>query len=346
MADAGVPTQAAPVEMKTKVFLTIDTEFSIGGAFKSALPLEPIGAQNVLCEVAGRSEGLGFMVDTFAQHGLHATWFVEALQTSYFGPGPMGELAQRIVAAGHDVQLHLHPVWTYFDHTQWRSRLAEVAPNDDLHGRSVEQLVAWMQRGIDVFGIWGLPPPVALRTGNLMVDRNVYRAMNQLGLKVASNIADAVFQPTEPALRFNGGVRAVEGITELPVLSYSGLRLGRCVQRKALTITGSSAGEACALLDRAHAAGVGAVVLLTHCHEFVKGDMRGSLAPDRVNQRRLQAVCSHLQRHASRFEVTTMDRMVGLAQGAASVADPLLAAPLHHALARLVQNKLNELNLV
>jgi len=332
--------------MRTRVFLTIDTEFSIGGTFHSPQTLEPIGAQNVLCEVAGRSEGLQFMLDTFAEHGLRATWFAETLQTAYFGPRPMGQLVRRIADAGHDVQLHLHPVWTYFDHADWRERLATVPPNDDLHGRSVEQLMVWIRRGLAVFEAWGLSPPVALRTGNLMVDRSVYAAMRQVGLGVSSNIARAVFEPAEATLRFNSGVRLIEGITELPVFTYADLRLGSRTHRKVLTVTGSSSGEAVSLLEGAHAARAGAVVLLTHCHEFVKGDMRGRLYVDRVNQRRLQAVCRHLARHSSRFEVTTMDRMVGLAEREPSPTDALIRVPLHHTLVRLVQNKLNELNLV
>ncbi len=205
--------------MKTKVFLTIDTEFSIGGAFHDPQNTQPIGAQNVMCAVGGRSEGLGFLLETFAAHGLRATFFVEALQTAYFGDEPMREIVGRIGAAGHDLQLHLHPVWTYFDHPQWQQQLALVQPNDDLQGRSVEQLVAWMQRGIDTFWRWGVPPPVALRTGNLRVDSNVYRAMSQVGLTVASNVARAVFEPAEPQLRLNSGVHLVEGVVELPVLT-------------------------------------------------------------------------------------------------------------------------------
>ena len=87
-------------------------------------------------------------------------------------------------------------------------------------------------------------------------------------------------------------------------------------------------------------------MLLTHCHEFVKGDMRGALAPDRVNQRRLDAVCRYLHDHADRFEVTTMDRMVGVPAQANAQADPLLSVPAPLAVLRLVQNKLNELNFV
>lgn len=332
--------------MKAKVFLTIDTEFSIGGAFQAPLSVQPIGAQNVLGSVAGRSEGLDCLLDTFAAHDIRATFFVEALQTAYFGDAPMGEIVQRIGSAGHDMQLHLHPVWTYFDHPQWQQQLAQVQPNDDLHGRSVAQLVQWMQRGIDTFARWGLPAPVALRTGNLMVDRNVYRAMAQVGLKVASNIARAVFEPVEPQLRFNAGIHRIEGVVELPVLTYADLRLGARTHRKALTITGSSSAETRCLLNRAHDAGAASVVLLTHCHEFVKGDMRSSLVPDRVNQRRLDDICRFLRDNTDRFEVTTMDCMAALSSREESTSDPLLSVPVPLAMMRLMQNKLNELNLV
>lgn len=332
--------------MKTKVFITIDTEFSIGGAFGAPSTLAPIGAQNVLGTVAGRSEGLGFMLDTFAEFGLPATFFVEALQTAYFGDVPMGDLARRIAAAGHDLQLHLHPVWTYFDHPQWQAELARVQPTDHLHGRQLGQLVGWMQRGIDTFARWGLPAPVALRTGNLMVDRNVYRAMSQVGLVVASNISRAVFEPQEPALQFNAGIHLIDGITELPVLTYADLRLGPRLHRKALTVTGSSFAEARHLLLQAHAAGAPSVVLLTHCHEFVKGDMRSALRPDRVNQRRLAALCRFLRQNTGRFEVSTLGGMAAMPASAAPTADPLLRVPARLALLRAAQNKLNELNVL
>lgn len=333
--------------MKTKAFLTIDTEFSIGGAFRLTSTLEPIGAQNVLAEIDGRSEGLAFLLDTFARSRVQATFFTETLHTAYFGDAPMGELVQRIAAAGHDVQLHLHPVWTYFDRPGWRERLATEAPNDDLHGQTVERLAGLMQRGVDTFARWGLPAPVALRTGNLMVDRNVYRAMRSVGLHLASNVACAVFEPAEAGLRFNAGVREVEGVTELPVLTYADLRWAGRTHRKALTITGSSTAETCCLLDRAQAAGVEAVVLLTHCHEFVKGDMRGALRPDRVNQGRLAAVCRHLAAHPDRFEARTFGSLVNVPlQPGRAEHDPLLGVPPPLALARIVHNKLNELNLV
>jgi peptidoglycan/xylan/chitin deacetylase (PgdA/CDA1 family) len=332
--------------MRTKVFLTIDTEFSIGGAFQSPMSLRPIGAQHVDWILQERSEGLGFLLDTFAAYGIRATFFVETLHTAYFGDGPMGEIARRIADSGHDLQLHLHPVWTYFDTPNWQQRLVSEKPCDDLHGRTVKQLTAWMQRGIDTFRRWKLPVPVALRTGNLMVDRNVYLAMAQLGLKVASNVARAVFEPADPALRFNGGIHRVEGVVELPVLTYADFRIGSHTHRKLLTVTGSSVGEMQCLLERAHSQRAGSVVLLTHCHEFVKGDLRKLPLVDQVNQRRLADICRYLRDHDDRFEVTTMDRMTMLSGDALPQSNALLTVPTPLAAWRLVQNKLNELNLI
>jgi len=36
-----------------------------------------------------RKHGLGFLLETFSEFGVQATFFVEALQTAYFGDEPM-----------------------------------------------------------------------------------------------------------------------------------------------------------------------------------------------------------------------------------------------------------------
>ena len=86
------------------------------------------------------------------------------------------------------------------------------------------------------------------------------------------------------------------------------------------------------------------MVLLTHCHEFVKGDMRGRLRPDRVNQKRLAGLCEHLADHADRFEVCTMGPLAEKALAPTPAAQPWLRIPNHLGMGRMLQNKLNELN--
>ena len=86
--------------MKTEVCITIDTEFSIAGAFASPQRFSPIGEEIVNCSADGRDEGLGFILETLARFGASATFFIETLQIFYFGDKysrPMGA-----VVAGRD----------------------------------------------------------------------------------------------------------------------------------------------------------------------------------------------------------------------------------------------------
>jgi len=80
---------AKPIE----VCITVDTEFSIGGNFKNP-ELSPVAEPIVLGAVDGKEHGLGFLLDSFSAFGVQATFFVEALQTAYFGDEPMGGLQE------------------------------------------------------------------------------------------------------------------------------------------------------------------------------------------------------------------------------------------------------------
>lgn len=205
--------------MKTEVCITVDIEFSIAGAFAAPERYAPLADEVVQCRVDGKEQGLGFILDSLAAHGHRATFFTEALQTTYFGDGPMARFAQRIVSAGHDVQLHLHPCWLHFQDERWRQ--PSFVPNDYCSGRTAAELDQMIQLGIEAFSRWGIARPVALRTGGFRTDRTVYRAMARAGIDLASNIGLAVMEPAEPELRVWGGQHRFDGVLEVPTLSYT-----------------------------------------------------------------------------------------------------------------------------
>jgi len=320
----------------TEICLTIDVEFSIGGAFAGMG--RPVAEPAVLCPAGGREHGLGFLLEVFARHGIKATFFVEALNTVLFGPEPMGALARRIHGAGHDVQLHLHPCWLEFRHADWAERVRTRPPNDSCAGRTVEELREFLHLGLAAFAHWGLPRPVALRTGNLQVDGNVHRAMAEFGLMVSSSVGAAHWPPA-PELRLDGGVRVVDGVAEVPVRSFEGVP-----GRRLLTITGTGAAETRALLWRARRAGEAPLVVLTHPFEFVKvaDPQYRRLTANRTNQRRLEALAGFLARHRTDFAAVTV------AQAAESWrANPVpalpLSAPKFASMIRGVENRLSDL---
>jgi len=329
--------------MKTRVFITIDTEFSIAGTFADPVGRRPVGPQSVLCDVGGRSQGLGFLLETFSRFGIAATFFVEAFNSYYFGDEPMRGLALRIKAAGHDVQLHLHPCWTYFRNADWVERLKIDPPTDHMHGRSLAVTAQWLSEGIAIFERWGLGRPVALRTGNLMADTNVYRAMEQAGILIGSNIGLAIHRPAEAELQLFSGFHRVGGVTEACVLTYVDFAIGRRTHYKSLTITGSSWQEIRTLLQRAREANVPSVVILTHPFEFVRRRDRAAaeLEPNALNQRRLARLCEFLRAHPDQFEAATIGSLAPSLAQLPTGTNAVLSVPAARTVQRFVQNAIN-----
>lgn len=329
----------------TEVCITIDTEFSIGGTFDNPHHSRPVGDSAVLCPVEGREHGLGFLLDCFASYDIPATFFVETLNHHYFGDGPMGRHVERILAAGQDVQLHVHPCWTYFRRGDWAGRLGDEPPDDRCDGRSLEAMCALIDDGIATLCRWGVPGVVALRTGSLHADRTVYRAMAACGLPVASNLGIAYTRPADAGLHLASGRHMIEGVLELPVLSYTDLRLGRWTHDRLLTVTAASWRETEALLWAARRAGLSPVVILTHPFEFAKvGDAQfRRIGQNRINQRRLECLCAFVAAHPDSFRAVSFSGAAPawLADGPQAATG--LTVPTAAALGRMVSNTLNDL---
>lgn len=325
--------------MKTRVHITVDTEFNIAGAFSDAVNCRPVGPQSVYCRTNEQSHGLGYLLDTLNRFGHKGTFFVEALNTIYFGDEPMGGIAKSLHASGHDVQLHLHPCWTYFRHEDWASRLQVERPNDNICRRTEDEIVELIQHGLAAFNRWGIPAPTVLRTGGLKVNEAVYRAMGRCGLLRASNVGVGIYRPDDSSLQLYAGNHDVEHVLETPVTTYTDFTVWRRRHLKCLTLTGSSWPEIRTVLLQARRSGLSDVVLLTHPFEFVKHRDRTyeKLFPDRINRDRLLRLCDYLAGNAE-FEVATMGAPAPtLRKG----QNPLLRTPVRYALPRMVANAVN-----
>ena len=330
--------------MRTEIYITIDTEFSIGGAFADPDTYEPVGERIVLCEVNGKEEGLGFLLATFQEYDVSATFFVEALNTAYFGDGPMGGIVERIASVGQDIQLHVHPAWLHFEKPDWKAQLGEIPPNDSCAGLSLPDLEKIFVKGIDAFGRWGLPKPIALRTGSLHADRNVYRALANLGIPLASNIGLAIYEPEEEALRLYGGRTMIEGVMEAPVLTYNDLCMGSWRRKRCWSITATSNWEMKHLLRAARNANVETIVVLTHPFEYIKKKniQYHNNLQNKINQNRLRGLCEFVAAHNNEFVFRSFRN------GADEWSNPVgqttpLSGNVASTILRMVENKCNDM---
>ena len=322
--------------MQTQVCITIDTEFSIAGAFANPT-LQPVSEPFVWCNVDGRSEGLGFLLSCFKQFGITATFFVEALQRHYFQNDPMKPIVHRIRDDDHEVQLHVHPCWSIFQYSDWRERVRLQARQDDFVGRSEDESLALIRDGMAVFNDWGLPAPQVFRSGSLQHDDALYRALARSGIPYSSNIGLAVFDSADPRYALYSGRHSRHGVTECPVTTFCDWDFAGRKHLKTLTISGTSYSETRTLLEQAHAKDIELVVILTHPFEYIQSRDIG-LAHSRrhgVNQQRMTKLCKFLNDHPNRFSTVGMSEAASRPMPALSDQNLILNGSLGQALGRM-----------
>ena len=322
---------------RTRVCITIDTEFSIAGAF-SDRSRQPVAEPLVWCNVEGRSQGLGFLLDTFRQYGVQATFFVETQQRYHFKHDPMRPIAQQIHAEGHEVQLHTHPCWKLFEDPDWWDKSRGMKHRDDISKYSVDEAVGLIKQGIETFREWQIPAPKAFRSGNLNHGPGLYQALAQCGIPYSSNIGVAIYSNGEPDYTLYSGQHERHGVQEFPVLSFSDWKIGPKRNIKSLTIAGSSFAETRDLLEKARREGVPLVVVLTHPFEFVQNHDLGfqQTRCNRLTQARLRKLCEFLQQNSDRFEACGLVAAAEASPAAAAApANILLKGSLRHALPRM-----------
>lgn len=330
---------------RTEVCLTVDTEFSIGGAFAHPTELHPVGEPHAYCPADNEDHGLPFILRTLARYNAPATFFVETLNTAFFGDAPLRRVVEDILTAGQDVQLHLHPCWLHFRYPDWAERLSEGLPSDRCAGRSVAEMEAIIATGCEPFTRWNWPSPTALRVGGLAADRNVFRAMANMGLRVGSSIGfGGRNHSQDPSLQIQAGRHWIEDVLEIPILSFAQFPSSDFKRYRRLTVTGVGHLEMVSVLRAARALGISPVVILTHPHEFVKGARPGrpGVRANRINKRRLEKLCEFLAENSQDFVPVSFGEAGPRWLEAGPLAPPELHSRPLLAMASLLQNRLND----
>lgn len=326
---------------RTQISITIDTEFTIAGAFENPDRYKPIAEPAVLCEVKGKEQGLGFLLETFDRFNISASFFIECANYFYFGDQPMKSIVQRIQAAGQDTQLHIHPCWLNFNTDP---DVGTFSMNDNCIGREYGELKRIFEICIDVFERWSGKRPQAIRTGSLVADMNLYRLMDDLNIPLASNIALGVFRPEEPELHINNGRRYINNVLEIPVFSYQDMNIAGRTNIKSLQITSCSWPEMKYILWQARKLGIENIVILTHPFEYIKkSDFQyNKLTRNRVNQTRLEKLCRFIAAHDQDFVSADFGSSCEAWRKQNNMDQTLIDVPAYYMLGRKIHNKIND----
>jgi peptidoglycan/xylan/chitin deacetylase (PgdA/CDA1 family) len=299
--------------MATRVLLTIDTELTWRHYAAGATWQESFAR---CYEAAG--VGVPYQLDVLARHGLKACFFVDPMPALVYGMEPVRRMVAPILAAGQEVQLHLHSFW---------ADLAEGMADGcrfELTSFGLDRQRELIATARDLLMLARVPRPIAFRAGSYAANRATLAALSDLGM-IYDSSHNGAEHPWPSALPFDPRQIAPaerEGIIEVPVTTIEDAP-GKL---RHLQLCAVSIRELREALLHAGTEGHELVTIVSHSFELATRD--GSRANE-VLRRRFESVCAFLADHADRLPTAHFADLRGLRVG--GDAEPLPPRALRRA---------------
>ena len=264
--------------MATRVLITIDTElawrhFARGAGWPEQLALsyDPAGV------------GVPYQLAMLARFGLKACFFVDPMPALVYGLAPVRAMVEPILAAGQEVQLHLHSFW--WDLARGRRDQARF----ELTQFDADEQYRLITLARDLLVEAGAPAPTAFRSGSYAANADTLAALGGLGLRHDSSHNGAE-HPWPSALPLPPASIDPVGCGTLIEVPVSQIGAGRGGLRP-FQICALSAGEMRAALRHAVASAHPLVTIVGHSFELASRDGR---RVNRLVRGRFDRLCAFL----------------------------------------------------
>jgi hypothetical protein len=301
------------------VYFTVDTESSMGGAWRrpDRRPLE--ATRHVFCRIGDKDYGIPLLVRILSEFNFRGTYFVETLSTRCLGEADTRTVFDFLLHEGQDVQLQIHPNFRFY--SEWQNAQAQgldyqVPRPVDLIGHFCEDVqMDLLTEAAQYFEQFAGYPPTAFRAGCFAGSRSTMRCLRKIGITV-----DSSFNPCyHPELSFPDNalvpnlVQQIEGVWEIPVTvartklpeGYRGFKFADC--------TALSFPEIRTMLDAAASSGQQHFVIVFHSFGAVKpkDETYAEMRSNRIVIRRLKKMFRYLAENRDKFCVETMGTVSG-----------------------------------
>ncbi|MFP4104501.1 MAG: polysaccharide deacetylase [Phycisphaerae bacterium] len=293
------------------VYITIDVECSMGGAWDSSTLLPVAPERAVLGRYGRASYGLPLITGILREHGLAGTFFVEPFDDEIGYPGRFDAFCSDLLDAEQDVQLHIHPNHKSFGRCRSNE---DYIRNDRLCELPYEYQVELVREGADRFKRITGKTPKAFRAGNMAADENSLSALAAAGIQVDSSytFTYAGRQCGFSAERPFNGTRWYGSVLEVALSGFRQPSLPALHPCKPLDLVSVSFPEMQSAVRKICSAGAEAVLIL---HSFslmkVRNIRYDGGRPNRVVIRRLRQLCRWLAENRQQYPTRTFSDIAG-----------------------------------
>lgn len=291
---------------KINVFITVDVEHSLGGAHLNP-KLKPVGSNKLIWgKIGGSYYGIPLIMDIAERYGLFFTFFLEVFSSKYFGEKDVSHICQYILSRGHDVQLHLHPLFLYFIKPFSKNLMDKAV---FLHYFNLEKQCSMIKDGKYILIRNGALPPIAFRAGSYGANLDTLKA-----LKLNNFLIDSSFNRCYmgshsklPNLDIND-VFGLEGVWELPITNFLEFPMLNGGRPKPLDINGVSFKEIKKVLENAYVIGQSNIMIIMHSFSFIQPlDIQYKRV--RLRRRvilRFENLCRYLAMNTEKYKVRVL----------------------------------------
>ncbi len=291
--------------MKANIFITVDTECSIGGAFNDSR-LKPIGSEKrIFGENGGTYYGIPLIMDIADRYGIQLTFFLEVMNKYYFGENENRRVCEYIIQKGHDVQLHAHPNFLNFTEQEPQKR----AYSDWIGEYPVERQEEILTNAKKTLFSYGVSNVSAFRAGSFGAAGSTILALKRAGFLIDSSYNRAFIGRSclFSDLKIND-LSCLDGIWEFPITNFIESTMVRRRRYVPMDINGAGFGEMRHVLNSARTQGPRNVTIILHSFSFIKKlDFRYiKVKPRHQVIARFENLCRFLAEHDEHFWVRTL----------------------------------------
>ncbi|MDP5102499.1 MAG: hypothetical protein NWP98_01075 [Erythrobacter sp.] len=309
----------------TRVFITIDTEYSSGlYAGPDAASRAENFARSIGCITPGGPAGVSHKLELLNHYGQKAVFFVDPMPALVWGVAAIEDIVGPIIAAGQDVQLHCHTEW--LGHAGSANPLASKRTGLSIADFPLDEQCEIIAYARETLMAAGAPAPVAFRAGNYGANDDTLRALSANGIAYDASHCPAL---TDGLCRISLGpedrdpVRHM-GVIEVPAGTIGTLGGGqRHAQITALTLA-----EMLAAVRHAKREGRESFTLVSHSFELIN---RRKLAVNPIVRRRFSGLVKALA-GMRRVETGTFAGTPPTLPAFAKQSDPLPATAMRTSL--------------
>jgi hypothetical protein len=293
--------------MITRVYITVDTENSMGGAWDDS-SLRPVPSERIIfCRRQGRDFGIGWMCGLLNERKLRATFFCETLAALVLGEADTRAYLEFLLEQGQDVQLHAHPNYLHYaDYLQG----APANKEDALAYLPLDHQRRVLSTAMELFERFTGCRPLVYRAGNFQGGPASLAILRDLGFVIDSSYNPAYATAFDGHNLLLNVPQFLNGVWELP-FTVAHERFSESSAPRNLKYfdpAAMSCSEMRQVLEQAHRAHLTDVVVMLHSFSGVKrrDEQYSSFRPDHIVRRRFAWLLDYLAANSARFTVTTM----------------------------------------